>query len=51
MCEQCERIDAEIAYYKQRLVDLYDKTAIALVKLAIENLESDKAGLHTPPQE
>jgi hypothetical protein len=46
MCKRCEEIDAKIAYYKQRLVSVDDRTAIALLTLVIADLESDKVGLH-----
>jgi hypothetical protein len=46
MCEQCEKIDAKIAYYGQRLTGVEDRTAIGLFKLLIEDLEADKIRLH-----
>ena len=46
MCEQCRKIDAEIAYYEKRLIGTDDRPAIGLFKLLIEDFESDKARLH-----
>lgn len=46
MCKRCEGIDAKIAYYKQQLTSIDDKTAIALLTLVITDLESDKVALH-----
>jgi hypothetical protein len=46
MCEKCNGIDAKIAHYRRILAGIDDPTAIALFNLLIEDLESDKVGLH-----
>jgi hypothetical protein len=46
MCEECRKIDVEIAYYRQRLIEVEDRTAIGLFTLVIEDLESNKVRLH-----
>jgi hypothetical protein len=38
MCEQCRKIDAEIAYYNQRLNGAGDRTAIGLFKHVVAAL-------------
>ena len=46
LCKRCEEIDVEIAYFRQRLASVDDLTAIGMLGLLIENLESEKADLH-----
>jgi len=46
MCKRCEEIDVKIAYYRRLLARLEDRTAISLLSLLVEDLESDKVGLH-----
>jgi hypothetical protein len=46
MCEQCDKIDADMAYYERMLARTEDQTAIVLLKLLIEDLASAKAALH-----
>lgn len=49
MCEKCNELDARIAHLKELLVDLNDQAAVAILNLAIADLESEKTGLHPKP--
>jgi hypothetical protein len=46
MCNRCNEIDVQIAYFKQRLASLDDRTAIAVLNMLIADLETDKITLH-----
>jgi hypothetical protein len=46
MCEKCENIDAKIASYRRLTAGLDDQTAIAMMDLAIADLEAEKVKLH-----
>jgi hypothetical protein len=50
MCEKCNDIDRKLAPYQHTLVRATDALAIELLRLVIEDFESDKKALHSEPK-
>lgn len=46
MCEQCEKIDARIAYFRELATYVMDRTRLDSIEVVIAKLEADKKALH-----